>query len=146
MFESIRVAAKKHWKSILAAVVVVILIVLIMRMAKKQGFEFDLPYDVDLRQPDAAEDPELNNAFDHMEYIQDTSLTRETFEGHNEHVTDSMKWMAGAAHMAVLDHDDNIVPWTGLRRPKNNIKIGADARTVPSQYNDQLSKGKDVFF
>jgi hypothetical protein len=68
------------------------------------------------------------------------SLEPDVYNSHKEFVDDAYISTQGANQDTELDHDVNIVPWVGLKRPQNIDLEGSDARTVISLYNDQLSQ------
>jgi hypothetical protein len=67
------------------------------------------------------------------------SLEPDVYNSHKEFVEDAYISTQGANQDTELDHDVNIVPWVGLKRPENPDIEGSDARTVTSLYNDQMS-------
>lgn len=84
----------------------------------------------------AEEDADAPAAYDAAK----ESLEQSVFDSHKEFVEESYTSTQGASSANVERDDDvSVVPWVGLRRPDySGIVVGDDARTVPSEFPDQV--------
>jgi hypothetical protein len=79
---------------------------------------------------------------DYNDYLLNTGLEQSVVDSHNKFTEGITTTTSGASAMTEVSHDDNLVPWYGLRRPRNDVYIDPNAREVPSVYQKQLSKNK----
>jgi hypothetical protein len=142
--------AKISWKQVGYAVAVAVIVLVILMLIGVLPWPMYPMYDDDMHASDddvSYAIPNVDNKinYDHMEGIQAASLEPEIIEEHREHAKDSLRWN-GSSKDAVFDHDYSPTGWHGLRRPKNNVKIDATARQVPSAFEHQMPKGEDICF
>lgn len=84
---------------------------------------------------------------DYQSLLQDMALSVDMQDDHRQHVEDTLRYSAGVSKGAIFDHDVNLVPWVGLRRPNYRAATPqATARSVPTEYNHQLPEYKPVCF
>lgn len=78
-----------------------------------------------------------------QEAIRQMGLEQSVLDSHNAFVKDRSRSTTGASNQSVREYDNDVVPWVGLRRPRyEKLTIGSSARTVPSEYADQLPNAK----
>ena len=74
------------------------------------------------------------------EAIDTLGLEQSVLDSHKAFVQDATRTTTTASNMPTVEFDTDVVPWVGLRRPDYNVLVGSTARTVPSEYTDQLAQ------
>jgi hypothetical protein len=77
---------------------------------------------------------------DYSDYIVKSGLEQSVVDSHNKFTSEIQNKTTGASAETVFSHDDDIVPWVGLRRPDyRSVTIDPNAREVPSTDVGKLS-------
>lgn len=75
-----------------------------------------------------------------QESINVLGLEQSVIDSHRAFTNDSSRVTTTASNMPVREYDDGPVPFAGLRRPEyHKVQVGSTARTVPSEYSDQMA-------
>jgi hypothetical protein len=64
--------------------------------------------------------------------IQDLALEKGVAESHNKFVKDRGHVSSGASSQSIASHENDVNTRVGLRKIDYRVKVGADARTVPT--------------
>jgi hypothetical protein len=93
------------------------------------------------------EHPLVDYEDSYADQLKHMALNAELFSDHQQHVDDSRKFTVGVSKDAIFDHESDINPRVGLRKVNySTARPEASARSVPSEYNDQLPEYRPVVF